>query len=124
ISGNEIEDNFTTGEEHTVNRVGGVHAGNSGISVTPTNLVAGNNSTVSITLRDSNNNPIIGKVEGDFTIDLSGSAVIVDDTFDAGEAGLYTIEITNNVAEQIMVTVEADEIEIGTNEVTFTPGAA
>ncbi|MEX0648238.1 MAG: invasin domain 3-containing protein [Balneolaceae bacterium] len=132
LAGNAVDGDFT-GETHDVEIIGGINLANSGVTVHPTELKAGETSTVTVTLRDADNNPITGIPEEDFTFGLSGSATQVADSFEElagdGNDGKYTVGITNKVAEEVTITVSVDEGEDGETEVdskfvTFNPSEA
>ncbi len=98
---------------------GGVDAENSNVSANPTNLEVGNNSTLTIELRDGSNNLVSGVENSDFTIDVSGNGTA--GSVSESSAGTYSTDITNTTAETVTVTVTADGVELNdTAEIEFT----
>lgn len=90
-------------------------------ATTPHTADGSDSSTLTIVLRDANNNPIINFVSGDFDIDITGSAVAGG--FDAVGNGTYTYSVTNTVAETVIITVTADGVELNEKpEVVFEAG--
>ncbi|NBC25951.1 MAG: hypothetical protein GVY08_03750 [Bacteroidetes bacterium] len=96
---------------------------NSDVNASPTTLQVGNSSTLSIQLRDGNDNVISGLSDSDFTIEPTGNATAGTVT-ESGSTGNYSTTISNNTAEQVTITVSALGVEIGTVSITFTPGEA
>ncbi|HKY95762.1 MAG TPA: Ig-like domain-containing protein, partial [Kiloniellales bacterium] len=71
INGNAITDNATV-----TFTAGAISAANSTVDATTPHVADGvDDSTVTIVLRDANNNAVIGLTDGDFVIGLTGSAV-------------------------------------------------
>jgi len=83
-----------------------VSASNSTVTATPETLQAGNNSLVSVEVRDGSSNPISGLVSGDFSISVSGdgSAGTISET---STDGTYQFNVANTTAEQVSVSVTA-----------------
>lgn len=73
-------------------------------------------SQVTITLIDTNGNPVAGLTAGLFSITLTGSAS-AGSVSETAVAGTYVFEVTNSVAEQVTVTVTADGVELNDNPV-------
>ncbi|MCA1800354.1 MAG: hypothetical protein LC650_03585, partial [Actinobacteria bacterium] len=97
ISGSPYPSDVTTSD---------VSASNSTVTVNPTTLQAGSNSEVTVEVRDGSNNPITGLVSTDFNISVSnsGTAGTISET---ATGGTYTFDVTNEVAEEVTVTVTA-----------------
>ncbi|PWN07624.1 invasin domain 3-containing protein [Rhodohalobacter mucosus] len=68
-------------------------------------------SVVTVTLVDTNGDPVTGLAGNQFTISLTGSAGAGPVT-ETATAGIYTFEVTNSVAEQVTVTVTADGVQL------------
>ena len=76
-------------------------------------------STLSIVVRDYEDNPISGLVENDFVITDYGDAEV--NNFHALNDGEYSFDISNTTAETIILTIEVMEIEISDQpQITFT----
>ena len=105
---------------------GAVSASASTVSVNPSSVSVGDNSTVTISVRDSNSNLIGGLVEGDFVIGLTGDAEVVATSFEeTSTAGIYEVAVTNSTVETVTVTVTADTVELDDNPtITFSVGSA
>ncbi|MCA1800290.1 MAG: hypothetical protein LC650_03265, partial [Actinobacteria bacterium] len=88
-----------------------VNAGVSSASVNPSTLTVGENSTLTIQVRDEFNNEIEGLTIDDFTINLSGDAVTTE-TFEETSAGTYQTDVTNNTDETVTVTVTVDGVQL------------
>jgi adhesin/invasin len=97
ISGSPYSSEVTTSD---------VDASNSNVTATPETLQAGNNSLVSVEVRDGSNNPVSGLGSGDFSISVSGdgSAGPISET---GTGGTYQFNVSNTTAEQVTVAVTA-----------------
>ncbi|PKD43291.1 invasin domain 3-containing protein [Rhodohalobacter barkolensis] len=117
-------DGAVTGTSNTFDvQSGGVDPDNSAVSADPTNLQAGNPSTVTIDLRDGSNNPVSGLADTDFTIGLTGSATA--GTVTEGTAGSYNVDIGNETAETISVTVTANGVTLTDSpSITYTAADA
>ncbi|MEX2457196.1 MAG: YDG domain-containing protein [Balneolaceae bacterium] len=129
LAANAIAEDYTGDDTYSVNIIGAIDLANSSVSVDPDELSAGATSTITTILRDGNNNPITGISEADFTFGLTGSSSFVNESFSEASDGGYVIEVTNEVAEEITTTVsvdegEAEETEVGSDSITFTPAAA
>ncbi|MCA1800278.1 MAG: hypothetical protein LC650_03205, partial [Actinobacteria bacterium] len=83
-----------------------VSVSNSTVTANPTTIQAGSDSEVTVEVRDGSNNPISGLGSGDFNISVSnsGSAGTISET---ATDGTYTFDVTNEVAEEVTVTVTA-----------------
>ncbi|MGM0506948.1 MAG: LamG-like jellyroll fold domain-containing protein, partial [Bacteroidota bacterium] len=102
-------------------QAGGVSASNSSVSVSSP-VTVGDNSTVTITLEDANENPISGLSAEDFSLALTGEASEVAESFSA-DGNEYTFEVTNDTAEEIEVTVTADGTDLeDTPSIVFQAG--
>ncbi|MEX2632763.1 MAG: invasin domain 3-containing protein [Balneolales bacterium] len=122
LEGNIINDDFDAGDVHDVNRIGGINIANSEVIASPDTVVVGTSSTVKVTLRDSMDNPIVGVTENSFSFTLPGSANLVVDSFEeltGSEEGQYTIDVYNEVAEQNAVSVQVNEVNVGSADITF-----
>lgn len=100
-----------------------VSSANSSVTVDPSELQAGNSSTVTITLRDSENNPVSGS---ESNIQISGlSDATLGTITESGSTGIYNVDVTNTTAENITLTVVAESVTLSQNpEITFLPGVA
>ncbi|HMA79153.1 MAG TPA: invasin domain 3-containing protein, partial [Candidatus Paceibacterota bacterium] len=100
-----------------------VSASNSTASASPTNLVAGNSSTVTVVLRDVSDNPITGLSSSNFDVSPSGSAT-ASTVSETATAGTYEFTVSNQAAEAVTVTISATGTTINdTPAITFTAGA-
>ncbi|WP_340103379.1 filamin/ABP280 repeat domain-containing protein [Rhodohalobacter sp. 8-1] len=115
-------DGSITGTSNTFDvESGGVNAANSSVSADRTTLPAGENSTLTIELRDGSNNPVTVQA-GDISVDVTGSANAGSVT---GDAGTYTSVITNQTAETVTVTVLVNSTTLNDSpSIEFTPAAA
>ncbi|MCC5908224.1 MAG: BspA family leucine-rich repeat surface protein, partial [Balneolaceae bacterium] len=68
-------------------------------------------SEVLISLVDEDRKPIIGFMNDDFVIELTGSAVASAVSETAAE-GVYTFMVTNTIAENVTITVKAGGVEL------------
>lgn len=97
---------------------------NSSVSADPTELEIGENSTVTIELRDENDNEVEGKANSDFSIDLTGDAV-AEDVTETSTAGTYEFQVTNDTAEEITVSVSVQGVTLDdTPTITFEAAGA
>jgi len=102
---------------------GGVSTSNSTVSVSPSTLQAGQTASLIIEVRDGSNNLISGLSDGDFTVTVSGNAQAGNVNEDS--AGIYSANITNETAESVNVTVQADGVALNdTPTVNFTAANA
>jgi len=81
-----------------------ISGSNSSVSADPSELEVGENSTVTIELRDDNNNEVERMEDSDFIIDLTGNAVAGEVT-ETLTGGTYEFQVTNDTDEEITVTV-------------------
>ncbi|MEX0720932.1 MAG: invasin domain 3-containing protein, partial [Balneolaceae bacterium] len=100
----------------------GIFADNSSVTANPTSLAAGGISEVTVILADQFGNAVSGVT--DFDISLSGDAEVEEAIIESETAGTYTFTVTNETAEEITVSLAANDIEIGDAEIEFTPAAA
>jgi hypothetical protein len=101
--------------------VSDVSSANSSATADPGELQVGESSTLTITLRDAQNNAVSGLADA-ITISGLGNATAGDVTED-GSSGVYTSEITSTIPEEITITVVADGVTLSDNPViTFLPG--
>ena len=78
-----------------------VSASNSEVTATTPHTADGvDQSTVTVVLRDEEDDPITGFTDGDFSIELTGSATEITET---GTAGTYSFTVTDAVAEIVTV---------------------
>jgi hypothetical protein len=89
-----------------------ISATESSVTVDPTNVGLGGESTVTITLKDAYGNVIEGLDLNELSIVLSGDATIVPNSLTEIGEGVYTAIVTNDTAETITVTVTADAVEL------------
>ncbi|MCA1800516.1 MAG: hypothetical protein LC650_04410, partial [Actinobacteria bacterium] len=114
ISGSPYSSTVTTSD---------VDASNSSATASPTSLVVGNTSTVTVVLRDGSSNLISGLSAPDFNVDASGSAT-VSTVSETAPNGTYEFTVSNQVAESVTVTISATGTTINdTPAITFTAGA-
>jgi hypothetical protein len=100
-----------------------VSASNSSASASPTNLVVGTTSTVTVVLRDGSDNPIGGLASSNFDVSPSGSAT-ASTVSQTATAGTYEFTVANQIAEAVTVTISATGTTINdTPAITFTAGA-
>ena len=102
---------------------GGVDAGNSSVSASPETLQAGDNSTLTIELRDGGDNPVTGLSDSDFEITVTGSGTAGTVT-ESGSTGNYSATVSNTSAEQVTASVTADGVSVGSATITFTAADA
>ncbi|TVQ01050.1 MAG: BspA family leucine-rich repeat surface protein [Balneolaceae bacterium] len=89
-----------------------VDAENSSVSATSPHLANGiDTSVATVILRDEDDLPITGLEDGDFMIELTGSAV-ASEVVETGTPGTYTFTITNIEIETVTLTVIADGVEL------------
>lgn len=99
-----------------------VDPSNSSLSANPAELKVGEYSTVTVDLRDDNDNPINGLSEEDFEIELSGIAS-AGSIQELSSAGIYEFEVTSNSIGNVEVSVTANEITlVDTPLITFEAG--
>ncbi|MEX2363807.1 MAG: invasin domain 3-containing protein, partial [Balneolaceae bacterium] len=99
----------------------GLFTDNSSLTSNPTSLAAGGNSQVTVVLADEFGNAVSGVT--DFEVALGESDAEIEEAISESEiAGTYTFTVTNAKAEEITVTVTANDIEIGDAEIKFTTG--
>jgi hypothetical protein len=118
-------DGNTTGTSNEFDvESGGVSASESSVSAEPTTLTVGENSTISIQLRDGAGNPVSGLANQDFNISVSGNGDAIS-VSESTTAGMYTFEVLNERAETVTVIVIADGVELNDQpSVTFEAGPA
>ncbi|CAN5274055.1 hypothetical protein BH23BAC3_BH23BAC3_16530 [soil metagenome] len=127
LSGSENPETIILDEEKNVTAIFNqeipeVNPSNSSVSANPTDLKVGENSTVSVELRDDNDNSINGLSEEDFEIELSGNAS-AGSIQELPEAGMYEFEVTSNTIGDVRVSVTANEITLDdTSVITFDVG--
>jgi len=122
---NGVLPNATQNFTLTVNP-GAVSSGTSTVSANPTSVVAdgSTSSTITVTLKDANNNPVSGK-----TVTLSagsGSSTISAASGASSASGVVTLTVKDTKAETVTYTAKdtTDNITITqTASVTFTPGS-
>ena len=89
-----------------------VSASNSEVTATTPHTADGvDQSTVTVVLRDEEDDPISGYVAGDFLIELTGSADGTEIT-ETGTAGTYSFNVTDTVEEIVTVTITANGTEL------------
>lgn len=75
-------------------------------------------STLTITLKDAAQNPILNLVDTDFGFSGQSNAVI--DNFQELGAGVYTFDISNSTIQNVNVTVTANTVNVGsTGTISF-----
>ena len=79
-------------------------------------------STITVTVRDAEGNPITDLTADDFEIDLPANASNTAVDTDAADEGMYTFEVTSTDAGTISVTVVVDGVELDPVPVEFVPG--
>ncbi|HSK18950.1 MAG TPA: invasin domain 3-containing protein [Longimicrobiales bacterium] len=103
----------------------GVSAPRSIVVANPATGVTANGtaaSTVTVTLRDANDNTLSGVSPASFTIAVTGSAQ-AGPVSAAAAPGTYTFTVTNTVAETVTVTVTASGVVISQKPtIGFVPG--
>ncbi|MDZ7694027.1 MAG: invasin domain 3-containing protein [Balneolaceae bacterium] len=102
-----------------------VEPSQSTVSANPATVLANGSdaSTVTIELRDSGGSPIGGLTDGDFIIDVTGSAHA--GTVSETTIGTYETTVTNMTAETVTVTVTVDGVTLDqTADITFETGSA
>ena len=105
-----------------------INATNSTISASPTNLTANGTttSTITVTAKDNNNNPIAGIAAANVVVSSTGSGnTLVQPTTATGTNGQTTATLKSTVAQTntVSVTILGTLIS-NTATVTFTPGPA
>ncbi|WP_234567705.1 BspA family leucine-rich repeat surface protein [Rhodohalobacter sp. 614A] len=89
-----------------------VDASDSEVTATSPHTADGSDqSTVTIVLRDEEDDPISGYSSGDFSIDLSGSATAAEIT-ETGTPGTYSFTVTNTVEEVVTISITANGTEL------------
>ena len=118
------EDGAITGTSNTFDvQTGGVDAVNSSVAASPITLQAGQNSALTIELRDGSNNVVGGLTDADFTISLDGNATA--GTVSEPTEGIYTADVTNQTAETVTATITASGIQLDDQpQIDFTPADA
>ena len=104
--------------------LGPVSASASSVTVSSATATADGSdaSTLTIELRDAQNNPISGLSDGDFTLSGLGDASVT--TISEPSTGTYKADLTNTTAETVTVTVEVDGTTLNdTPTVDFVPGS-
>jgi hypothetical protein len=100
---------------------------NSTVTVNPTSTIVGTNATITITLKDVSNNPVVGFSAGNLAISATGSLNTITklaSTTDANGQLQATITSTLAEAKTISVLVMGPNFTITQNPVvTFTPDA-
>ncbi|WP_162458367.1 Ig-like domain-containing protein [Pseudactinotalea terrae] len=103
---------------------GPVSAAGSTVTATPTEVPAdgATASTITVTLRDANGNPVVGESA---TLGANGgSSVISEPSGTSGTDGVITFTVTSTVAEQVTYTATAGGTQIDqTATVTFAVGS-
>jgi hypothetical protein len=114
IDGSPYESNVT---------VSAISSSNSIVTADPAVLPIGNNSTVTVELRDEIDNLISGLAEADFSISVTGNATSGE--INEPESGIYTFTVTNTLAETVTVTVTVNGVTLEDQpEITFESGDA
>ena len=100
-----------------------VSSSNSAVSADPLELTAGNNTVLTVTLRDDLDNAVSGLSD---VIELTGlSNATAGEPVEQNSSGIYTIDVTNSTAEEITITVVADGVTLSeTPVITFLAGEA
>lgn len=80
-------------------------------ATTPHTADGTDQSTVTVVLRDEEDDLITGFTSADFSIAVTGSASATEIT-ETGTAGTYQFNVTNSVAEMITITITADGVEL------------
>ena len=89
-----------------------VSASNSEVTATTPHTADGTDqSTVTVVLRDEEDDAITGFTSADFSIDVTGSASATEIT-ETSTAGTYQFNVTNAVAEVVTVTITAAGVEL------------
>jgi len=89
-----------------------VSASNSEVTATTPHTADGiDQSTVTVVLRDEEDDPISGLTSAEFLIDVTGSATAAE-IAETGTAGTYSFTVTNSVTEIVTITVTADGTEL------------
>lgn len=101
-----------------------ISGSNSSVTADPAELGIGENSTLTIELRDENDNEVEGMTNSDFSIDLTGDAV-AEDVTETSTAGTYEFQVTNDTAEEITVSVTVQGVMLDdTATITFEAAGA
>ncbi|MEX0721672.1 MAG: MBG domain-containing protein [Balneolaceae bacterium] len=116
--GTELDDKPTITFES-----GSISATNSSVTATSPHTADGNDaSTITITLRDGENNVISGLAD-DIVLSGLGDAIAGTVTED-GTSGVYTAELTNTTAEELTITISADGVKLNDSpQITFQSGS-
>jgi surface protein len=109
VDGTELDDEPTIDFEAPPQVVS---ASNSEVTATTPHTADGvDQSTVTVVLRDEEDDPISGFADGDFLVEVSGSASASEIT-ETGTAGTYSFTVINAIEEIVTVTVTADGTEL------------
>ncbi len=105
---------------------GPTDAGTSTVTADPTSVTADgtSTSTVTVTLRDANGNPVVGD-DVTLTQGEGSSSAISDPSGPSAADGTVTFTVSDAVAEDVTYTATDTTVPVGINqtaEVTFTPG--
>ncbi|MEX2600381.1 MAG: invasin domain 3-containing protein [Balneolaceae bacterium] len=103
-------------------QTGDISAPNSTVFAAIRQLTVGNNSEITVFVRDEYNNPITGLE--DFDLSTGGSASIAEAISETDTPGKYTFKVTNTIPETVVIEVEAGSLELGDEEIVFTVGSA
>ena len=91
---------------------GDVGAGTSSVTATSPHIADGSDaSTVTVALRDANNNPVTGLGSGNFLIAVTGAALAGGIT-ETATPGTYQFPVTNATAETVTVTATANGVTL------------
>ena len=119
-------DDVTIDDQPTVTFLAGpVNATESSVVAEPTTGVVADgedNSTVTVTARDADENPITDLTADDFEIDLPSNASRTSVDTAAADEGIYTFDVTSTDAGTISMTVVVDGVELDPLPVEFVPG--
>jgi hypothetical protein len=119
------DDVLITGTATVAYTAGAVSASTSTVTASPASIVADNSttSTITVTLKDANNNPVSGKTVS--LADNSATSTISAASGSSDASGVVTFSVKNTIAETVTYTATGDDVLItGTATVEFTAGTA
>ena len=102
-----------------------VNATNSSATASPTDITAGETSTITVTLRDANQNLVSGQAAAFAIVFTTGTATFNNDvTETAPGSGVYEFTVSSETAGTVTVQITVDSVVLGaTPTITVNAGA-